>query len=322
MPQLSSQMSSTSDSTKYSPGIDTLDSSKELGSSQQNRRTLVDPSRTDDDLASKDDELIGVGSSVITPADSTAHLFRDTQGNVYHPSVTFAPAPSPRAGAGGRPNTLGLPSLSFGGGNSDNNGTSHPGMGNRRGSSRAAEDGNAGGGFSGADFKRKRSLVRPERERVNPDARHFHYAQHLAAFQAENGGRVGMSDTGYGPTSAHVGLPYGGGQGGIASYGLAPGQDGRPGLRRGKSILAREEGMAAHESGLNFLKRGATMRRNKKGNGGSKEQYPELLKSRSNAAQAAKEKQDGEKAPLTPWMLYCYAITCCLPGVFLKSLGG
>jgi len=118
---------------------------------------------------------------------------------------------------------------------------------------------------------------------------------------------------------------------GIASYGLAPGQDGRPGLRRGKSILAREEGMAAHESGLNFLKRGATMRRNnKKGNGGSKEQYPgggnageELLKSRSNAAaQAAKDKQDGEKAPLTPWMLYCYAITCCLPGVFLKSLGG
>lgn len=310
LPPLSSQISSTSGSTKYSPGIDALDKDPNL--TNNGTSASVEPVTPDYDAK--------------TPADSTAHLFRDTQGNVYHPSVTFAPAPSPR---GVRPNTLGLPSLSFGGGggghtsssNSDPSNSLHPGMGNRRGSSRAAEDGAAGagnGGFSGADFKRKRSLVRPERERVNPDARHFHYAQHSAAFQAENGGRVGVSETGYGPTSAHAGMPYGGGQGGIASYGLAPGQDGRPGLRRGKSILAREEGMA-HESGLNFLKRGATLRRNTKK---SKEQYggnasEELLKSKAKDP----KQEDGEKAPLTPWMLYCYAITCCLPGVVLKSLG-
>lgn len=311
LPPLTSQVSSNSGSTKYSPGIDALDKD-ELGA-----RSGVSGPVADDDTGS-----ISKGG----PSDSTAHLFRDTQGNVYHPSVTFAPAPSPRAG---RPNTLGLPSLSFGGsgqndgsaGSNQNNNNLHPGMGNRRGSSRAAEDGNAGGGggFSGADFKRKRSLVRPERERVNPDARHFHYAQHSAAFQAENGGRVGYSETGYGPSSAHAGMPYGGGQGGIASYGLAPGVDGRPGLRRGKSILAREEGMA-HESGLNFLKRGATMRRNKKGT--SKEQYAgitneEMLKSKANKD----HKKDEEKAPLTAWMIYCYIITCCLPGSVLKSCG-
>lgn len=311
LPPLTSQMSSTSGSTKYSPGIETADKEEAFNAQPLSQRFAGSRTTTDDDVASSKDGV----DTVVTPADSTAHLFRDTQGNVYHPSVTFAPSPSPRL------NTLGLPSVSF-----DNSASSnHPGMGNRRGSSRAAEDGNAGGGFSGADFKRKRSLVRPDRERVNPDARHFHYAQHSAAFQAENGGRVGVSETGYGPTSAHAGLPYGGGQGGIASYGLAPGVDGRPGLRRGKSILAREEGMAAHESGLNFLKRGATLRR--KGKGNSKEGYSgqageELLKSRSNAGNAKDPKQqDGEKAALTPWMLYCYAVTCCLPGVLLKSLG-
>lgn len=304
LPPLSQTMSANSGSTKYSPGIDGLD--KELGGTRNSSAWAVPA--IDDDESNRN------------PADSTAHLFRDTQGNVYHPSVTFAPQPSPRAG---RPNTLGLPSLSFGGGGgNDASGNLHPGMGNRRGSSRAAEDGNAGGGYSGVDFKRKRSLVRPERERLNPDTRNFHYAQHSAAFQAENGGRVGVSGTGYGPTPAHADLPYGGGQGGIASYGLAPGLDGRPDLRRGKSILAREEGMA-HESGLNFLKRGATLRRNKKGNNNSKEQYAGITNEETLKGKNGKDasKKDEDKPPLTAWMIYCYIVTCFLPGAVLKSCG-
>jgi chitin synthase len=305
LPPLTSTISAQSDSTKYSPGID---------GGQYKDEDLLAASGGSGGSTSTSDEK-GSGAT----ATASDQLFRDTQGNVYHPSVTFAPAPST-----GRPN-LNLPALSFRGGavgDSSNTGFLHPGLSNRRGSSRQAEE-----GFSGADFKRKRSLVRPERERVNPDARHFHYAQHSAAFQAENGGRVGVSGTGYGPSSdAFAGMPYGGGQGGIASYGLGPGMDGRPGLRRGKSILAREEGMAV-ESGLNFLKRGATMRRSKKSSN-NKEHYTGVGNDEASALKGGKagskdpsSKDGGDKAPLTAWMIYCYAITCCLPGPVLKSLG-
>lgn len=287
LPPLSAQISTISGSTKYSPGIDY--------NNGNNKEDLVSPT-------------------------DTRQYFRDKEGNAYHPSVTFASS-STRS-----PTSANLPTVSFAAGESSTGGGGgggghlHPGMGNR-----SLEQ----GGYSGADFKRKKSLVRPERERLNPDGRNFHYAQHSAAFQAENGGRVGISNTGYGPTSsAYAGLPYGGGQGGIASYGLAPGLNGRPGLRRGKSILAREEGMA-HESGLNFLKRGATLRRNNNNNSNkkqNKESYgtsspDELLKGAGGRHGKDSRKDNGNKAALTPWMIYCYIITFFLPGVFLKALG-
>lgn len=36
------------------------------------------------------------------------------------------------------------------------------------------------GGFSGADVRRKKSMVRPDRERIEPGHRHFHYREHAA----------------------------------------------------------------------------------------------------------------------------------------------
>jgi len=35
-------------------------------------------------------------------------------------------------------------------------------------------------GFSGADVRRKKSMVRPERERIEPGHRHYHYREHAA----------------------------------------------------------------------------------------------------------------------------------------------
>jgi chitin synthase len=71
----------------------------------------------------------------------------------------------------------------------------------------------------------------------------------------------------------------------------------------------------ANESGLSFLKRGATLRSRKK-----KEQYgpgsEELLKDRAGKAKAAQA-----KAPLGPWMIYCYIVTALLPGFVLKACG-
>jgi chitin synthase len=107
--------------------------------------------------------------------------------------------------------------------------------------------------------------LRPERSRNDENSRFFNYRQHAAVYEAENQGRVGPSSTGYDNATFSVGVPFGSGQGGISAVGLAPGIDGRPGIRRGKSILAREEGMA-NESGLNFLKRGATLVRKKTAN--------------------------------------------------------
>lgn len=239
----------------------------------------------------------------------------DSQGNGNPSRVAFAASPDTS-----RPPAF--PTLSYGpaGPSSSNGGPSsssqqqytnvHPGIGQPKTSFLTAEGHDNEGGFSGADFKRKKSLVRPERERLDPDHRLYNYRQHAAL-----SGAVAASNTGYAPHADLAGMPYGSGQGGISALGLQPGQPGQhAGLRRGKSILAREEGMA-NESGLSFLKRGATLRGRKK-----KEQYgpssEELLKDR-----VARKKETQAQAPLGPWMIYCYIITVFLPGFLLKACG-
>lgn len=79
-------------------------------------------------------------------------------------------------------------------------------------------------------------------------------------------------------------------------------------LKRGKSLLAREEGMA-HETGLSILKRGATMRRLTKTSS-----TPDDRKSPSRLVKSKKE-------PIGPWMMYCYVITFCCPSPLLKCFG-
>ncbi|BEI80138.1 hypothetical protein CcaverHIS002_0106670 [Cutaneotrichosporon cavernicola] len=101
------------------------------------------------------------------------------------------------------------------------------------------ESGYASGSYSqgGADVRRKKSMVRPERERIEPGHRLYHYQQHAA----DQSVRVHPSATGNQPYAPHRG--------------------GASGLRRGKSVLGREGDQETNESGLNLFKRGATIRR-------------------------------------------------------------
>lgn len=155
------------------------------------------------------------------------------------------------------------------------------------------------GGYSGADFRRKKSLVRPDRERVDENHRLFNYRNHAAAMEAEGRGVAGVSRTGH--------------------YALAGlGQDITPNaafqdstnLRRGKSILAREEGEGT-ETGLSMFKRGATLRKSTR-------------KSSTAHAGGAAEKHRAaaaKKQPLGPWMIFCLTLTLCCPSPVLKCFG-
>lgn len=141
------------------------------------------------------------------------------------------------------------------------------------------------GGASGAQFGRKKSLVRPERERVDENHRLYNYRNHAVAMAQEGRGVAGHFVN----------------------------SDGRPlsdstNLKRGKSILAREEGMA-HETGLSMLQRGATLRKL------SRQASPS--EDRRTLQRLVKNKNE----PIGPWMMYCYVITFCCPSPLLKCFG-
>ncbi|KAI0049267.1 glycosyltransferase family 2 protein [Auriscalpium vulgare] len=80
---------------------------------------------------------------------------------------------------------------------------------------------------------RKKSLVRPDREKIEPGHRQWHYRTHAAQFEGADANLVQPSTTGNAPM--------------------------RDTLRRGRSLLGREQDV--HESGLALFKRGATLRR-------------------------------------------------------------
>ncbi|KAI4520184.1 glycosyltransferase family 2 protein [Schizophyllum commune Loenen D] len=130
---------------------------------------------------------------------------------------------------------------------------------------------------------RKKSLVRPDREKIAPGHRQWHYRNHVQQAEEEGNARVGV-------------MP--------STTGNIP-----QGLRRGKSLLGREEDV--HESGLALFKRGATLRRKRPA---AAVPLPPL------------EKKPGGLLGDTPgprdcWMYYCYILTCCIPP-FLFSLFG
>ncbi|KZT51785.1 glycosyltransferase family 2 protein [Calocera cornea HHB12733] len=151
------------------------------------------------------------------------------------------------------------------------------------------------GGLSDSNdgMRRKKSLVRPERERIGPDHRQWNYRMHAAQMETEGTGRVGVfpSNTGNYP---HV-----------------------PGLRRGKSLLAREEDV--QESGLALFKRNATTLRRKR--------QPQT--SRVAAASPIQQEKstkpgfwDGiAPGPKDGWMIYCWILTCFVPGPLLSACG-
>lgn len=54
----------------------------------------------------------------------------------------------------------------------------------------------AGDPEAGADVGRKKSLVRPDREKIEPGHRQWHYRTHAAQLEDENAGRVGVLPSG------------------------------------------------------------------------------------------------------------------------------
>ncbi|KAK8861274.1 hypothetical protein IAR55_002093 [Kwoniella newhampshirensis] len=151
-------------------------------------------------------------------------------------------------------------------------------------------------GFSvsnGADVRRKKSMVRPERERIDPNHRLWHYREHAAEDQID---------------------PYNPRTGGAN-------------LRRGKSLLARESDDVDHQSGLNIFKRGATIRR--RASQATPRQAP--TGAQANRAGAGPKKESEEEfgclgnfapGPKDCWMVYCYLLTICVPGFVLRNVFG
>lgn len=47
---------------------------------------------------------------------------------------------------------------------------------------------------------RKKSLVRPDREKIDPHHRQFHYRNHVAQMEEEHGGRIGVMPSSTSPS--------------------------------------------------------------------------------------------------------------------------
>ncbi|TFY54912.1 hypothetical protein EVJ58_g8581 [Rhodofomes roseus] len=140
------------------------------------------------------------------------------------------------------------------------------------------EDGMAGMGASGVG--RKKSLVRPDREKIEPGHRLWHYRNHAQQMEDEGGGNAIPSTTGNIPQ--------------------------RGNLRRGKSLLARDEDV--HESGLALFKRGQTMRRKK-------------APAPTDATPKRSCMDRLGPGPKGPWFMYCFILTCLVPPPLLRLFG-
>ncbi|KAJ7707611.1 chitin synthase-domain-containing protein [Mycena rosella] len=132
---------------------------------------------------------------------------------------------------------------------------------------------------------RKRSLVRPDRERIGPGHRQWHYRNRVAQLEEEKDGAVEFLPT--------------------ATNGSE--------VRRVKSILGREQDSELRESGLALFKRAATLRRK-----------PRALDTVPlNPSVPKREGCLGDYAPgpKGPWMLYCYLLTWFVPVSAMKACG-
>ncbi|KAG0280658.1 Chitin synthase, class 3 [Linnemannia exigua] len=134
-------------------------------------------------------------------------------------------------------------------------------------------------------FRRQKSLVRPERERIDRNHPQYHYRN---ATQNLDGShiKVQASTTGNDPMMA--GTPTTAGAGGI---------------RRGKSVLGRE------------IEKPGTMRNKAKAAATPKRKTIADIKNLKNPLK--KEKREWP----SKWIIYYNAITCCFPAAILKRCG-
>lgn len=168
--------------------------------------------------------------------------------------------------------------------------------------------GGAGIGYSdtvgqqGGDFRRKKSLVRPDREKIEPGHRQWHYRHHAAQLEeeAEEVGPDGIRRGAIGPS--------------------ATGNVPATGLRRGKSLLGREENVEEPKSHL-FSRGGATLRRKKHPTTGG----PTPSNAAGPGADTTPVKRGIFKniapGPVDAWMVYCWLLTVCIPPFLLRSCG-
>ncbi|KAJ3546178.1 hypothetical protein NM688_g5541 [Phlebia brevispora] len=142
------------------------------------------------------------------------------------------------------------------------------------------------GAFADGNVGRKKSLVRPDREKIEPGHRQYHYHNRVAN------------------------LPDGGNIDYVAS--ATGNQPQRAGLRRGKSLLAREEDQ--HESGLAIFKRGATLRRKQ-----TSSSMPELKPAKPKGCRGCLDNIG--PGPKDGWFIYCFFLTCFVPPILLRVCG-
>ncbi|KAJ6531892.1 chitin synthase-domain-containing protein [Mycena capillaripes] len=156
----------------------------------------------------------------------------------------------------------------------------------------------------GSNISRRRSLVRPDRERIGPGHRQWHYHNRVAELAEEK-----ESGAEFLPTSSRV-LP--------TSSRVQPTvneSSGRP-VRRGKSILGRDQDLEAPESGLALFKRTATLRR--------KPRAIDTIPLNPTSSPEPKRREclgDYAPGPKGPWMLYCYLMTCFVPVSAMAACG-
>jgi len=156
-------------------------------------------------------------------------------------------------------------------------------------------------GFTMADAAlvgRKKSLVRPDREKIEPGHRHWHYRTHAARLEDTNTNLVQPSCMFF---SFHL-------HSNMKTFPLpATGNVPHRPLRRGQSLLGREEDV--HESGLALFKRG-TMRRKRQSPTDADEAFGERRRCFGNIP-----------GPHDGWVTYCYLITACAPPFLLRACG-
>ncbi|KAJ7274309.1 chitin synthase-domain-containing protein [Mycena haematopus] len=156
---------------------------------------------------------------------------------------------------------------------------------------RSLLDAEAGGGGS---VTRRKSLVRPDRERIGPGHRQWHYRNRVARLEEEK-----ESGAEFVPTGSRLPIV----------------NDSRTGaaVRRGKSILGRDQHSDVQESGLAIFKRTATLRRKRK----SLESAPLI------SAEPYRNGCLGDYAPgpKGAWMLYCYLLTFWVPVAAMSVFG-
>ena len=175
-------------------------------------------------------------------------------------------------------------------------------------------------GFSasnGADVRRKKSMVRPERERIDPGHRLWHYREHATDDQMN--------------VMPSCELVEWEGSGLIVATGNQPYNMPGRGLRRGKSLLARESDDVDEGSGLNIFKRSATLRRKASQAVPRQAAAPNAVQTNRIATGPTKEDRASgccgclgnfAPGPKDGWMVYCFLLTCWIPGFVLRGVFG